>query len=101
MLENIVPEAVVKEVQKLSRTKPLYYDDPYQRKFKSNVLKAIEFEMRIFIVLEETCFFPEGGGQPGDKGSMVLGPQKFRVLDTQSVGEVTVHVIDGSKGVLT
>ena len=100
LVENVVPEIVVREVQKLPRTKPLYYDDPYQVRFKSNVLRAIEFETKIFLVLEETCFFPEGGGQPGDKGSIILGPRKFTVTDTQSVGEVTVHVLDGPKGLL-
>jgi len=100
LAESVVPEVVVQEVQKLSRTNPLYYDDPYKIRFKSNVLRAIEFEKKIFLVLEETCFFPEGGGQPGDKGSIILGQQKFTVTDTQSVGEVTVHVLDGPKGVL-
>jgi len=99
--ENVVPEAVVQEVQKLHATKPLYYDHPYQRKFKSSVLRTVEFETKTFLVLEETCFFPEGGGQPGDKGSIALGPQRFTVLDAQSVGEVTVHVLEGPKGVLT
>jgi len=100
LAENVVPEAVAQEVQKLPKTKPLYHDKPYQVRFKSNVLRAIEFETKIFLVLEETCFFPEGGGQPGDKGSIILEPQKFTVTDTQSVGEVTVHVLDGPKGVL-
>ena len=101
MIENVVPDAVIQEVQKLPRTKPLYYDAPYQVRFKSNVLRAIEFEMKTFLVLDETCFFPEGGGQLGDKGSIILGPQKFRVSGAQSVGEVTVHVLDGPKGMLT
>jgi len=98
--DSVVPEVVVQEVQKLPRTKPLYYDAPYQARFKSNILRAIELETKTFLVLEETCFFPEGGGQPGDKGSIILGSQKFKVTDTQSVGEVTVHVLDGPKGVL-
>jgi len=101
LVESVVPEVVVLEAQKLPRTRPLYYDDPYQVRFKSNVLRAVEFETKIFLVLEETCFFPEGGGQPGDKGSIILGSQKFRLSDAQSVGEVTVHVLDGPKGMLT
>ena len=101
MVENVVSDVVVQEVQKLPRTKSLYHEDPYQVRFKSNTLKAIELESRIFLVLEKTCFFPEGGGQPGDEGSIFVGQEKFRVLDTQSVDEVTVHVLDGPKGVLT
>jgi len=101
LAESVVPEVVVQEAQKLPRTKPLYYDDPYQARFKSNVLRAIEFKTKTYLVLKETCFFPEGGGQPGDKGSIILGTQRFKVSDVQSVGEVTVHVLDGLKGVLT
>jgi len=101
LVESVVPEVVVLEAQKLPRTRPLYYDDPYQVRFKSNVLRAIEFETKIFLVLEETCFFPEGGGQPGDQGSITLGSKKFRLSDAQCVGEVTVHVLDDPKGMLT
>jgi len=100
MPENVIPEAVVQEVQRLPATKPLYHDDPYQRRFKGRVLKTVEFEEKIFLVLEETCFFPEGGGQPGDRGSIALGPQRFTVLDAQSVGEVTVHILEGPKSIL-
>jgi len=44
------------------------------------------------VVLEETYFYPEGGGQPADRGT--LGG--LTVLDVQQRGDDVVHVVDGT-----
>jgi len=83
---------VKEEVLGLPRTVPLYYEDPYLREFEAEVLKVIEFDGARYVVLEKTCFFPEGGGQPGDIG-VLTGPRgQLEVVDTQSVGDVTMHI---------
>lgn len=43
------------------------------------------------VVLSETYFYPEGGGQPADRGT--LGG--LEVLDVQATDEGVVHVVDG------
>ena len=50
--------------------------------------------VRCNVVLEESPFYPEGGGQIGDVGTVEAldGSFLFRVEDTQRVGEVVVHV---------
>jgi len=58
-------------------------------------LKVIDDE---YVVLDRTCFFPEGGGQPGDTGYLILGDSKIEVVDTQRIGKVIVHKVESAGG---
>ncbi len=49
-------------------TKKLYYENSYLKEIKSNVLDIIEKDGKILAILDQTIFYPEGGGQPADKG---------------------------------
>ena len=46
------------------------------------------------IVLEETPFYAEGGGQVGDTGTLVSGNQIIQVLDTRKELGSIVHITD-------
>jgi alanyl-tRNA synthetase len=53
------------------------------------------------IVLEETSFYAEGGGQVGDEGTISVGDAKAQVIDTQAPVEgMAVHRVKVLKGVL-
>ena len=45
----------------------LFYRDPYAREFTSRVTSCEEGERGFEIMLEDTAFYPEGGGQPADQ----------------------------------
>jgi alanyl-tRNA synthetase len=49
-------------------TNKLFYSSPYLKEWKTNIEKVIEKDGKILVVLSETAFYPEGGGQPSDKG---------------------------------
>lgn len=49
-------------------TRALYDEEPYQRQFTAHVLAVSE----LGIVLDQTLFYPTGGGQPGDRGHFLL-----------------------------
>ncbi len=86
-----LPTEVVKEVRGLQATEKLYYQDQYQREFEGRVVKVINGK---YVVLDRTTFYPEGGGQIGDRGTLYLPEGEVHVIDTQKVGDVIVHILD-------
>jgi alanyl-tRNA synthetase len=55
------------------RTKLLYYKEPYTTDFTATVLsvdKVTDKEKKWDVILDRTCFYPEGGGQPSDIGEI-------------------------------
>jgi alanyl-tRNA synthetase len=80
------------EVAELPATVALYYQDQYMTEFEAKVLKVVSKE---FVVLDQTCFFPEGGGQPADSGHFTFDGKKAEVVDVQKVGNVIVHKVKG------
>jgi alanyl-tRNA synthetase len=85
-------EWLKKSVENLTTTEPLYYEDQYMREFEARILKVVDQE---FVVLDRTCFFPEGGGQPPDSGHLTFDGKTAEVIDVQKVGTVIVHKIKG------
>lgn len=61
-------------------TKKLFYDHPYQVEFSADVLEIDQQGRYWRIVLDQTCFYPEGGGQPADRGWI----DGIEVADVQS-----------------
>ncbi|QFG00922.1 alanyl-tRNA editing protein [Psychrobacillus glaciei] len=47
-------------------TNKLYYEDPYIQTFSAKILK----QTQDYVVLSETAFYPTGGGQPNDSGTL-------------------------------
>ena len=71
-------------------TKKLYYDDAFLREFDACVLSCEAEKKNFAVVLDQTAFYPEGGGQPADFGT--LG--SARVLDVHEKDGVIVHTCD-------
>jgi alanyl-tRNA synthetase len=47
-------------------TKKLYWEDPYRKEFEASVQALSGNE----VVLDQTCFYPRGGGQTSDTGTI-------------------------------
>lgn len=71
-------------------TEELFLKDAYLREFEARVLKLDGRE----IILDRTAFYPGGGGQPADKGTLGIGPINAAVVDARREGGDIVHVLD-------
>lgn len=74
-------------------TRRLYHDDAMLRRFDATVLAHVTHKDRPAVVLDATAFYPEAGGQLGDRGT--LGG--IAVIDTQELDDGTIiHVVEGA-----
>jgi len=71
-------------------TERLYLQDPYLKSFRARVLEVRDLNGRPAAVLDRTAFYPEGGGQPGDRGTI----GSVKVVDTQERAGDVLHVLD-------
>lgn len=46
----------------------LYFNDSYIQKFKADVIDVLKKDDKTILILDQTAFYPEGGGQPCDRG---------------------------------
>jgi misacylated tRNA(Ala) deacylase len=71
-------------------TEELFLTDSYLKEFRPVVRKIDGRE----VILDRTAFFPGGGGQPADKGTLGIGPVNAAVVDARREGRRIVHVLD-------
>ncbi len=55
-------------------------------------VKGISSGDKLQIVLDQTPFYAESGGQVGDSGEIICGKNVFEVLDTQKIDNVVLHI---------
>jgi len=75
----------------LPNTRRLYYEDTYLTEFKAKVLKVLNNG----VVLDQTAFYPEGGGQPSDRGIIIFNEKQLKVTNVQKCGGVIIHFVEG------
>ncbi len=75
-------------------TRKLYYEYPEQTGFEAKVLEVIENK----IILDKTLFYPEGGGQPADHGTLAVNDFVANVVDVQNINGIIVHETDSDFG---
>ncbi|MDE1824214.1 MAG: alanine--tRNA ligase [Candidatus Micrarchaeota archaeon] len=72
----------------IGKTEQLYY-----KLAEESTSKILKSEKK-YIVLDKTPFYPEGGGQEADHGTI----NGFKVVDVQKLGNVIVHVMEDDIG---
>ena len=69
----------------------LCYDDSYLREFNATVIDTAPKG----VVLDQTAFYPGGGGQPADSGTLIAGDASYAVKKLSRQDGKLVHEIDG------
>ncbi len=72
-------------------TVQLYVDDSYLREFDATVVRTGPK----FVVLDRTVFYPEGGGQPSDLGTLEVEGKEHNVVKVMKRGTQIFHYLDG------
>ena len=70
-------------------TEKLFYEDVYKSEFSAKVLSCAKNGERYDVILDKTLFYPEGGGQPADNGTI----NGIKVFDVHEDGDDIVHYI--------
>lgn len=75
-------------------TEKLYLTDSYVKEFEAKV-SAIEGNA---VQLDRTAFFPTGGGQLCDTGSIEANGKSYRVVETAKSGDSVLHKLESADG---
>ena len=68
----------------------LYTDDPELTEFDATVTRTGPR----FVVLDQTGFYPEGGGQPSDTGKLIANGDEVKVIKVMKRGTQVFHYLD-------
>lgn len=89
---EVVPFA--DRLKHLPKTKRSFYDEPTRLEFEAVVLDVFDNH----IVLDNTFFYAEGGGQPADTGTISAGYVVYKVVDVQVYDGIIVHTVENPDG---
>ncbi len=87
-------------------TEKLYYSDVYCKEFSAVVTDCRERKGGYEVLLDHTAFYPEGGGQPGDRGYLMTNnsgadgaldaeKQADKTADEKKIRVLDTHERDG------
>ena len=77
----------------MTATRLIAQEDSYIQKFQAAVVD-IDSENRGLIV-DQTAFYPGGGGQPCDVGTFTVEGHLFPVIKVKKIGDQVIHFIEG------
>lgn len=73
---------------------PAYYRDSYQKQIDTRIASIDEGA----IFCEDTLFYPEGGGQPGDTGTISNESKTIAVVDSKKQNGTIAHLVTDASG---
>ena len=77
--------------EEISMTKALFLVDSYLKESEANVVSVNDGK---YVVLDQTIFYPKGGGQPHDTGKMIKGNEVYNVVYVGKFSGEISHEVD-------
>ena len=69
----------------------LYATEAYLKEFDATVAEIRDGA----VILDQTAFYPTGGGQPHDTGLLTAGDREWRVIEVRKQGADVLHRVEG------
>ena len=76
-------------------TEKLFYSDAYKTQWITEIAKSEKKGSNYEVMLKATCFYPEGGGQPGDRG-LINGCEVLNTIKDDH--EEIIHICSDDPG---
>ena len=76
-------------------TEMLYQTDSYLQEFDATIVSVLDEECAA--VLDRTAFYPGGGGQPCDFGSLLIDGVSYPVSKVKKQGDDVLHFLGGDR----
>lgn len=68
----------------------IYYDNQYLKEFTAEIVDIKEIDNKFHVILDKTAFFPGGGGQNCDLGSL----ENEKIIDVYEKDDIVYHVLE-------
>lgn len=75
------------------KTERIYQSDVYCMKADAVVCGITSDKKGVHVITDRTVFFPEGGGQPSDRGAVVFGEARVPIVHAHEKDEVVFHTV--------
>jgi len=79
-------------------TRRLYLDDAYIKEFKAKIQFVQKANGQLKVILDQSAFYPIGGGQPSDTGVIRGAEAEASVKEVRVENQMIVHTVDQVKG---
>lgn len=91
----------ISESKESEKTRLLYYEDAYVKEFDAKILEIRELNGNYGMILDRTAFYPTGGGQPADTGTIKGENGEASVIDVKLSEGKVIHIVKEIVGKLT
>lgn len=83
---------IISKSKEPQKTRLLYYIDAYIKEFNAKISEIQELNGNYGIVLDCTAFYPTGGGQPADMGTIKGENGEAKIIDVRAFEGRVIHI---------
>lgn len=96
-----VAEQILYDTSHLAETDAMFYQDHHMNQFKGEIIEVLKNvekgEMKgknNIVILNQSGFYPNSGGQANDKGWMTIEGIEYEVINVEKVGKCALHILN-------